>query len=199
MSTANYIKHPHYALQFPADYEAWDDIPGWEGFYMASTWGRVKSLDRRIRNSRGRGTRLMRGKILSCDVGDRPGVGLMAPGRKTEFVSVARLVLLAFVGSCPEGMECCHWDGNPKNNRLENLRWDTDKNNQLDRKRHGTDNSGERNGSAVLTEGEVREIKKLFALRRAEFGIQNRLSEMFGVSPMIISCVIRGKTWRGVE
>ncbi len=48
------------------------------------------------------------------------------------------LVLTAFRGHCPAGMEGCHNDGDPKNNRLSNLRWDTHSANQKDGFRHGT-------------------------------------------------------------
>lgn len=33
--------------------EEWVEIPGWEGFYEASTHGRVRSLDRMVRHSDG--------------------------------------------------------------------------------------------------------------------------------------------------
>jgi hypothetical protein len=36
--------------------------------------------------------------------------------------AVHRLVLEAFVGPCPPGYQCCHWDGVATNNRVENLR-----------------------------------------------------------------------------
>jgi hypothetical protein len=52
--------------------------------------------------------------------------------------AVHRLVLEAFVGPCPPGMEGCHNDGDQLNNRLDNLRWDTPSNNKLDSVRHGT-------------------------------------------------------------
>lgn len=51
---------------------------------------------------------------------------------KCSTQKIHQLVLLAFVGSCPEGMECCHKDGNPANNELSNLRWDTKKANAAD-------------------------------------------------------------------
>jgi hypothetical protein len=35
-------------------------------------------------------------------------------------------------------MECCHYDGDPANNRVGNLRWDTRSSNNLDAVRHGT-------------------------------------------------------------
>lgn len=56
---------------------------------------------------------------------------------------VHRLVLEAFVGPCPSGCEGCHYDGNPANNIVSNLRWDTTKNNCLDKRRHGR-NGGRR-------------------------------------------------------
>jgi len=47
---------------------------------------------------------------------------------------VHRLVLLAFVGPCPEGMQTRHFpDPDRTNNRLENLRWGTAKENAADR------------------------------------------------------------------
>lgn len=46
-------------------------------------------------------------------------------GGKRHIRKVHRLVLEAFVGPCPEGVECCHNNGDPSDNRLENLRWDT--------------------------------------------------------------------------
>jgi hypothetical protein len=50
---------------------------------------------------------------------------------------VHRLVLLAFVGPAPEGMEGCHWDDDPLNNHLSNLRWGTPGDNGLDCVRNG--------------------------------------------------------------
>ena len=74
---------------------------------------------------------------------------------------VHRLVLFAFVGPCPKGMECRHFpDRDPTNNKLENLSWGTRKQNANDRNYHNTDNKGERNGSAKLTWGNVRKIRK---------------------------------------
>ena len=45
---------------------------------------------------------------------------------------VHRLVLEAFVGLRPAGMQCRHIDSDPTNNRLENLRWGTPHENHLD-------------------------------------------------------------------
>lgn len=55
---------------------------------------------------------------------------------------VHRLVLEMFIGPCPYGLECRHLDGNPSNNRVENLMWSTRIANQRDRDKHGTSNLG---------------------------------------------------------
>lgn len=59
------------------------------------------------------------------------------PGR-THDRKVHQLVLEAFVGPRPEGFVGCHWDDDPSNNRLENLRWDTESANRFDSVRNGT-------------------------------------------------------------
>ncbi len=65
------------------------------------------------------------------------GLCLEGDGRQTQF-RVHRLVLETFVGLCPDGMEACHRNGDPGDNKLSNLRWDTHENNMLDAVRHGT-------------------------------------------------------------
>lgn len=52
---------------------------------------------------------------------------------------VHRLVLEAFVGPCPSGMECRHFpDSDTRNNSLENLSWGTHVQNIADKNVHGT-------------------------------------------------------------
>lgn len=48
------------------------------------------------------------------------------------------IVLEAFVGPRPPGMQCRHLNGNSLDNRLENLQWGTAREDNYDRVRHGT-------------------------------------------------------------
>lgn len=50
---------------------------------------------------------------------------------------IHRLVLEAFVGPCPDGMEALHSDGNKTNNNVDNLRWGTPSENNRDIVKHG--------------------------------------------------------------
>ncbi len=107
-------------------------------------------------------------------------------------VKVHRLVLLAFIGPCPPGQEACHNDGTRTNNYPSNLRWDTRKNNQHDQRKHGTDLIGERNGSAKLSEGQVKQIRSLYSQGKHS---QYVLGEMFNVNESSIFKVIHYQTW----
>lgn len=69
---------------------------------------------------------------------------------------VHRLVLEAFVGPCPEGMQCRHLDNNPANNRVENLAWGTPLENGADRVLAGTTARGDKHWSRLRPERRCR-------------------------------------------
>lgn len=122
--------------------ERWLPIPGYEGLYEASDHGRVKSVERRVPfvNRWGQEiTRRVPERIREAVVHPNGGhLYLTLHNRKRRQYFVHRLVMAAFVGPCPDGMEVCHNDGDPTNNRLENLRYGTSKDNAADQHRHGT-------------------------------------------------------------
>jgi hypothetical protein len=119
-------------------------------------------------------------------------------GRTKIYRLIHRLVLEAFVGPCPDGMECCHGpDHNPSNNTLPNLRWGTKKENQADRITNGTHNRGERSKNAKLTDELVREIRAEWA--RLGFGHQAKIAAKYGVWPSTISSVLIRRTWSHVS
>lgn len=115
----------------------WRDIPGWEGAYAVSDAGDVASLDR---SAPGRRNFSMDGRRLNLSPNTGSGyarVRLSLAGKNTN-IGVHRLVLFAFVGPCPPGMEACHGNGDRLDNRLGNLRWDTKSANTRDQVTHGT-------------------------------------------------------------
>lgn len=114
--------------------ERWAPISGWEGLYSASDRGRIRSETRHV-VSRWGGLKIVRSRILASG---RSGSGYLHVTLAREGaayrVSVHRLVLEAFVGPCPPGMECRHHPDNCRtNNRLENLSWGTHSQNMRDR------------------------------------------------------------------
>jgi hypothetical protein len=178
----------------------WKDIPGYEGFYQISTMGKIRSVERTIREFDSRWgkirTKRLKSKIITPAVNGThySNVMLSKNGRaKSHFVH--RLVLEVFVGSCPEGMECCHKDGNMYNNELSNLRWDTRKNNHADNVVNGTRLHGSKNPRAKLTELKVKKILKLWATGDYT---QQELADMNEVCQGAISSIVRREKWRHV-
>ena len=105
---------------------------------------------------------------------------------------VHRLVLLSFVGPAPEGMIASHNDGQPSNNRLENLRWATFQSNADDRLMHGTLSRGESARHAKLRGLDVLEIRRL----RTEGWKIDELAARFGVGKSNIGAIIYRRTWK---
>lgn len=115
--------------------ENWRHVVGYEGLYKVSDLGRVRSVDRTDLRGRVLLGRLLRPQVL--DDAGRIGVCLSREGTKRT-VRISVLVLESFVEPRPDGLVCCHNDGDLNNNSLGNLRWDTSSANALDAVRHGT-------------------------------------------------------------
>lgn len=119
--------------------ENWLPVVGFEGVYEVSDRGKVRSVSRvdphpRLIHVR----RIGKPRQLSEMRNGYLRVTLSHLGRSIQ-VSVHRVVLEAFVGPCPAGMEACHANGVRNDNHLENLRWDTKLSNAADRTKHGHD------------------------------------------------------------
>ena len=167
--------------------EKWMPVMGYDGVYEVSSFGRVRSLDR-IGSHPVYGDFLKKGKLIKAvPVSGYPSYNLCMNGRPRSFYA-HRIVLEAFVGPCPSGMECCHNDGDKTNARLDNLRWDTPTNNHRDKLAHGTDGRGERASMAKLTNSQVLSI-------RSSTDKTCDLAKAYGVRSSTISLIRHRKNW----
>ena len=169
--------------------EEWRDIPGYLG-YQASSLGRVRSLDKRVRCNNG--TRIRKGRVLSPVVHH---TGYVIYSVYTEGKQVAvhghRLVLMAFAGEAPKDHVTCHADGNKQNNALSNLRYDTKSANEQDKLDHGTYQKGEKNPRAIFT---VQDIEKIRHLRAKGESVKS-IAQRFNNRPGHISKICTGSMW----
>lgn len=101
--------------------EVWKDIEEFKGVYQVSNYGQVRSKKRYIN------TRTYPSVIMSQYIGNNDCLMVRLRNGKSQVRrSVAKLVLLTFEGD-PTGnsRQVKHLDGNPNNNRIDNLEWDT--------------------------------------------------------------------------
>lgn len=114
--------------------EVWKPIPGYEGIYDASNLGNVRSAPGKTTTDK-RGTRLWKTRVLkqksNTGRGDRI-VTLWKDGSPRCWL-VSRLVASAWIGQPSKDMTVNHINGNPLDNRPENLEWVT----RGDNIRHG--------------------------------------------------------------
>jgi hypothetical protein len=166
--------------------ERWLPVPGYEGLYEVSDLGNVRSFHA----GRGSGKR---GGLLAPGLSGRYlTVALCQRGQPRRSWPVHQLVLLAFAGPRPPGMESLHGPGGQLDNRLVNLCWGTpSQNHGPDRVRDGTSNRGERSRNAKLTEAIVSECKRRYAAGET----QTALAIEFGVTEPAICEAVNGVTW----
>lgn len=100
--------------------EIWKDIIGYEGKYMVSSFGRIKSLAKIVGNGKGY---LQSERILNLckDSDGYLQFSLPTVNRRKKTYKVHRFVAEIFIGKIPEKAHVCHIDDNPQNNRVDNL------------------------------------------------------------------------------
>jgi hypothetical protein len=165
----------------------WAPIPGYPRYEVSNT-GLVRGLT--CRYGLRKKPRLLK---LTKGTGGYLRTGLCKKSYKQDCLSIHRLVLLAFIGPCPNGKEAAHLDGNPENNHIENLQWVTHKENINHSRAHGTLTCGERIAQAKLNTELVQEI-----IKREGTMSHKKLGVLYGVSEACIRSVLIGKTWKHI-
>lgn len=179
---------PELPFPEPEPAERWLPVVRWEGLYEVSDLGRVRSLPRVTNGITCVGRILGGARHTRCQY----RYIVLSHGKRRQPKNVYRMVLEAFVGPCPPGMEGLHGPGGSQDDRLVNLSWGTRaKNHGEDQCRDGTCKCGERARSAKLTHAQADEIK----LRLAAGASHRGLAREYGMSRSAIRAIHRGKTW----
>jgi hypothetical protein len=176
--------------------EIWKDVVGYEGIYMVSSFGRMKSKERIVKRKK-MGDYFKKESIIE---GSEYHGYLRASLHKNNmhkirFIHV--LVAESFIGKKPEKMEVCHNDGNRKNNSIENLRYGTRSDNVKDAIKHGThytpfSKKGSERSCAKINEEIAKQIKES---KESSYILAKKLN----ISRALISNVRRNKSWTHVN
>jgi hypothetical protein len=160
--------------------EIWKDIPGFDGLYLVSNKGNVRSYPRITEDKNGRFLSA-KGKVIKPCLTDRGylKVFLVKDGVRTA-KRVNRLVAEVFVPNVYNKPEVNHKNGNKTDNRAENLEWCTRQENV----KHAYD-TGLNPSRRKLTDKQVEEIRVVYKPHSREFGTV-ALAKKYGVSHVTI-------------
>lgn len=159
--------------------EEWRDIPGYEGVYQVSSFGRVKRFYRKSE------------RVLACSTGSDYLRLKLSMNNRQHQRTVHSLVAEVFLGERPNGWHVNHIDGNKLNNALTNLEYVTVAENARHAYRLGLRLVGEACAQSKLTAFQVCQIRALHTL-----GFTNPLiARIFGVDTSTIHYVLIGRNW----
>lgn len=176
--------------------ENWKDVAGWEGLYQVSDLGRIKSLPRTFvtKNRWGAMMKTTSEKISAPNLnkGNHYLAVTLTRGGVPKRRLIHSLVCEAFHGPRPSPRHhCAHGDGNPINNRADNLRWATVKENSADTRKHGRLRVGEKSNLSRLTEQDVIAIRKRFEAGSA----LSELAEEYRMTKEGVSKIVKRQNW----
>lgn len=161
--------------------EIWKPIPLADG-YSVSNMGRFRADVRTSQNW------LAGVRKATLDKNGYSYIRFLSGGKKRK-EWLQRAVLLAFVGPPPSPKhQAAHVDGNPRNNRLDNLRWVTAKENNAHKRLHGTYVLGTETKTAKLDD------EKVSFIRQSDLS-GPELAKMFGVTRRTIDRARNGTGW----
>ena len=180
--------------------EIWKWVVGYEEYYKVSNYGRikrVKNINYTVKFGVGwRKIRLNR-EILKTGKGQYPRITLTTKVKRERF-NLHIVVLLAFRGPCPDGMESCHKDDDRTNNNINNLYWGTRSNNIYDAIRNGKKPSqqGESHSQVKLNKIKVKKIRKLY---KSGGYSRSQLGDKFDVTKACIQAVVEYRSWKHIK
>ena len=163
--------------------EIWKDVVGYEGLYMVSNLGRIKSLERTVNTKRG--AKRYKSKILTQTTAITGYLQVRfhnSDGGKTFLVH--RIVAKSFLPNPSHLSIVNHKNGIKSDNALSNLEWVTYSQNL----NHALQN-GLNAKTKILSDSVREEIRNVYSSSKIS---QAKLADKYGVSQNTISKIVRG-------
>lgn len=169
--------------------EKWKDVKGFEGSYIVSNHGRIKSLDRPLIYKDGRKGRIS-GKLIFGTIGNQGYRCIVFPGNKRCLFH--RVVAEAWIGKPDDAKTVNHKDGNKLNNNVDNLEWVTYKTNNAHARETRLNTQDEHRCNLTKFSGQL--IKAMKNVHKTGKFTYKEIGEMFAMSAYHVGEIIRGES-----
>jgi hypothetical protein len=184
--------------------EVWKDIPGYEGYYQASSHGNIRSICRTITEKGKRKAIKSYKSILICPMINKNGYRYTALSKENivKRYRTHRLIAMTFIPNPFMYPEINHKDENKGNNHIDNLEWCTNlyninygaginKRSNTQKGSIRIDISGENNHNSKLKKENV--IKIFYDVRPIKL-----IAQDYNIHFSLVSLIKRKKTWKQV-
>lgn len=166
--------------------EIWLPIEGYEGYYEASSFGNIRSLDRLVVHSTGT-RRVYKGTKLVPGLSNEYLNVQLSKGGKQISIGVHILICNTFYDNPENKKTVNHKDGNKLNNREDNLEFATSSEQHIHAHRTGLKGMNSR----ALNINQAKEIKSLISA-----GVKAKdISSKYNISVRTVFNIKSGFTW----
>lgn len=172
---------------FEIDTEIWKTIPSLEGYYSASSLGRIRRDVAYSTTYVGRILKTWVNKHGYCRIS-------LSIRNRVRYVYVHRLIAEVFIGPRPSELIVNHKNGIKHDNRQGNLEYITHRDNHRHASAMGLKACGERNGNSRLDRAIVKKIRSLVGIGVSGVDV----SRIYKISKSTVYKIIRRQTWRTV-
>lgn len=171
--------------------EEWVYVVGYNGNYMISNMGRVKTVARRYGNNRFQPECILRqsfnkkGYLQIC----------LNKDAKRNTGRIHRLVATHFIDNPENKPEVNHKKGIKIDNRASELEWATAKENVKHAFRMGLKSmKGEKNSFSIVSEKTVLAIRSEYI--KGKYGQRQELSDKYGITKNHVKLITLNRSWR---
>lgn len=139
--------------------EIWEDIPGYQGLYFASNLGRIKNR-----------------KIVMRSNKNNSGYQMihLSKDKNPKAYTVHRLIAMTFIPNPDHKPQVDHIDCDKSNNRVENLRWASQKENM----RHAS--------ASGMLDNSAKKARKRMVEIGSKYGFENSQKHLIKAKPVSI-------------
>lgn len=174
--------------------ERWEDIPSFNGYYQASSLGRIRRTNRSFFDKNGKKTQTPQQILKACSGKTSPYLAVnLSVNNVSRKYMVHRLVAMTYFKDWLQDLEVNHIDGNVFNNCIDNIEMCTRKDNY----KHAIQENlkmdyGQFSVNSKLSDIDAKRIRQL-----NDLGVQQvDLANVYKVCKQTISNIVNLKTYR---